>query len=106
MENVRSEFFCGNEDCSGTVFSKRKMIGYSIPFSALILIPQVVQEIGKIPESDFRLTIVASVVTWLIVWFGSIAMVAHEKTDHFLTLLLSSLGAPAFLLGLMNLFAR
>lgn len=66
----------------------------------------LLREIGKIPESDFRLTIVASVVTWLIVWFGSIAMVAHEKTDHFLTLLLSSLGAPAFLLGLMNLFAR
>ena len=106
MRNEHSTRFCGNVDCSGDVFSKRKMIGYSIPFSGLILIPQVVQDIRTLSTTNLDLELGASVIVLLIVWFASVAMVAHEKTNHFLTLVLSSLGAPAFLLGLMNLFSR
>ena len=99
--------YCENESCPIESFSPRKLVIWSILISGLIVIPKMIDEVTvAIGMSQWSMHAIGGIVVWTIVWVVSAAMVVHERTNSFMTLLLSSLGAPGLVVGLFTLFAR
>lgn len=40
---------------------------------------------------------------WLAVWVATIALTAHERINHFLTLMINSMSLPGFVVGIATL---
>ncbi len=98
---------CDNQNCDQLCFGVAKTVLWGMFFSAFIVGPKLLDSWKIILTSDVNTVGVleSNILFWLAVWVASIALVAHEKINNFLTLMINSMAVPGFVLGIFSISA-
>ncbi|WP_227271689.1 hypothetical protein [Roseobacter weihaiensis] len=96
---------CSDDKCSETCFSLAKVVFWSAFFSLFIVAPRLWDCYKRSLESDPGIVGIldTGIMLWLAVWIATIALTAHEKMNHFLTLMINSMSLPGFVIGITAL---
>ena len=96
---------CNDTACSETCYSLGKVVIWSAFFSLAIVGPHMFACYKQSLNVDNGLTglLDTGIALWIAVWIASIAMAAHEKVNHFLTLMINSMSVPGFVVGVTTL---
>jgi hypothetical protein len=96
---------CNDNACGETCYSLGKVLIWSAFFSLAIVGPHMFACYKQSLEINNGLTglLDTGIALWVAVWIASIAMAAHEKVNHFLTLMINSMSVPGFVVGVTTL---